>query len=93
MGDHFDMTQHPAKIAQLSVGAMIFLRGDVAAAKQVVTRSYSTDQMRMPMSAMPAFTPGYPPRLPIVHGTLIPASTATPHRRSHPNVKCRSRPI
>ncbi|WNO54089.1 hypothetical protein [Stakelama saccharophila] len=75
VGDHFDMTQHPTKIAQLPVGAMIFLRGDVAAAKRTVTRSYSTDQvieqMRMPMSAMPAFTPGYPPLLPLVHETRI----------------------
>jgi hypothetical protein len=75
IGDHFDMTQHPTKIAELPVGAMIFLRGDVASARKIVTRSYSRDQvlemMRMPMSAMPAFTPGYPARLPLVHQSRI----------------------
>jgi hypothetical protein len=75
IGDHFDMAQHPAKIAELPVGAMIFLRGDVAKARETVTRSYSRDQvlemMRMPMSAMPSFTPGYPARLPLVHETRI----------------------
>ncbi|HVI98399.1 MAG TPA: hypothetical protein VM657_04970 [Sphingomonas sp.] len=75
IGDHFDMTQHPTKIAQLPVGAMIFLRGDVAKARETITRSYSRDQVaemaRMPMSEMPAFTPGYPKRLPLVHETRI----------------------
>lgn len=73
--DHFNISEHPTKIAQLPVGAMIFLRGDVHAAKEIVTRSYSTDQvyeqMRMPMSAMPAFTPGYPAALPLRHETRI----------------------
>jgi hypothetical protein len=75
IGDHFDMTEHPTKMAQMPVGAMIFLRGDVARARETVTRSYSRDQvlemMRMPMSAMPSFTPGYPARLPLVHETRI----------------------
>lgn len=88
IGDHFDMSQHPVKMAQMPVGAMIFLRGDVDHARQVVTRSYSHDQvlemMRMPMSAMPSFTPGYPARLPLVHETRIkcldcdPAPAAAP---------------
>jgi hypothetical protein len=59
----------------MPVGAMIFLRGDVAKARETVTRSYTREQvlemMRMPMSAMPSFTPGYPARLPLVHETRI----------------------
>lgn len=82
VGDHFDMTQHPAKIAELPVGAMIFLRGDVSAAKQVITRSYSTEQInemaRMPASALPAYTPGYPAALPLVHGTRISCLDCAP---------------
>lgn len=80
--DHFDITQHPSKIAQLPVGAMMFLRGDVAKARKTVTRSYSAEQViemnRMPMSAMPAFTPGYPPRLPLVHETRISCLDCAP---------------
>ncbi|HEY0315941.1 MAG TPA: hypothetical protein VGC28_06720 [Sphingomonas sp.] len=75
VGDHFDMTEHPAKVAQMPVGAMMFLRGDVAPARQTVVRSYSADQinamMKMPPSALPSYTPGYPAALPLVHGTRI----------------------
>jgi hypothetical protein len=75
VGDHFDITQHPAKMAQMPVGAMMFLRGDVAAARELATRSYSTEQIyemiRMPVSAMPAFTPGFPKALPLVHNSRI----------------------
>src|SRR3546814_10039976 len=57
IGDHFDMTLDPVKMAQMPAGAMIFLRGDVSAAKEVMTRSYSTDQIseasRMPRAALP----------------------------------------
>jgi hypothetical protein len=88
IGDHFDMTQHPTKIAQLPVGAMIFLRGDVAKARELVTRSYSRDQvlemMRMPMSAMPSFTSGYPARLPLVHETRIACLDCTPRTAASP---------
>jgi hypothetical protein len=73
--DHFNISQHPAKVAQLPVGALIFLRGDVQAARQVVTRSYSAEeineQIRMPTSAMPSFTPTYPAALPLRHATRI----------------------
>ncbi|MCM8730561.1 hypothetical protein ACFO8O_06205 [Hephaestia sp. GCM10023244] len=75
IGDHFDITLDPAKMAQMPVGSMIFLRGDVAAAKQVMTRSYSTDQVneasRMPRAAMPYYTPGFDMKLPLVHGSRV----------------------
>lgn len=80
--DHFNISEDPAKVAQLPVGAMIFLRGDVSAARQVVTRSYSRaqidEQIRMPMSAMPAFTPGYPAALPLRHETRIACLDCAP---------------
>ncbi len=75
IGDHFDITQDPVKIAQLPVGAMLFLRGDVAPAKTVVERSYSTEQIneaaRMPRAEQPYFTPGFPKTLPLVHGSRV----------------------
>jgi hypothetical protein len=91
VGDHFDITQHPSKIAQLPVGAMMFLRGDVAAAKKVVTRSYSAEQIyemaRMPISAMPSFTPNYPKALPLVHETRIKCLKCAPTAPAAPEVK------
>lgn len=90
VGDHFDITQHPAKIAQLPVGAMMFLRGDVAAARKMVTRSYSAEQIyemaRMPVSAMPSFTPNYPKTLPLVHETRIKCLKCTPSAPAAPAV-------
>jgi hypothetical protein len=82
VGDHFDMTQHPSKMAQMPVGAMIFLRGDVAAAKKTVTRSYSSDQInemiRMEATELPAYTKGYPAALPLVHNTRISCLDCAP---------------
>ena len=75
IGDHFDITQDPVKIAQLPVGAMLFLRGDVAPARTTVERSYSTDQIdesaRMPRAQQPYFTPDFPRVLPLVHGSRV----------------------
>uniref|UniRef100_UPI0035C9BCC5 hypothetical protein n=1 Tax=uncultured Sphingomonas sp. TaxID=158754 RepID=UPI0035C9BCC5 len=75
IADHFDITLDPAKMAQMPVGAMMFLRGDVAAARTMLTRSYSTDQIseaaRLPRGEMPYYTPGFDARTPLVHGSRV----------------------
>lgn len=75
IADHFDMTLDPVKMAQMPAGAMIFLRGDVSAAKTVLTRSYSTDQIseasRLPRAEMPYYTPGFDRMIPLVHGSRV----------------------
>lgn len=75
IADNFDITLDPVKIAQMPAGAMIFLRGDVAAARQTVTRSYSTDQIseaaRLPRATMPYFMPGFDVTIPLVHGSRV----------------------
>jgi len=75
VADHFDITLDPAKMAQMPVGAMIFLRGDVSAARQVMTRSYSTDQIseasRLPRAEMPYYSPGFDKLIPLVHGSRV----------------------
>ncbi|MBC9032007.1 hypothetical protein IAG41_06350 [Sphingomonas sp. JC676] len=75
IGDHFDMTLDPVKMAQMPAGAMLFLRGDVSAAKKVLTRSYSTDQIseasRLPRADMPYYTPGFDIKIPLVHGSRV----------------------
>jgi len=71
----FDIALDPAKIAQMPAGAMIFLRGDVSAAKETLTRSYSTDQIneasRLPRAEMPYYTPGFDTMIPLVHGSRV----------------------
>jgi hypothetical protein len=75
VGDHFDISQDPVKVAQLPVGALLFLRGDVAAARETVLRSYSREQvdqsMRLAEAERPYYTPGFPLVEPLVHGTRI----------------------
>ena len=75
MGDHFDISEDPVKIAQMPVGAMLFLRHDVAAARQTIERTYSTAQvdesMRLPPSSEPYWTPGFPLALPLEHGSRV----------------------
>lgn len=78
---HFDLAHDPVKMAQLPVGALLFLRGDVAAAKSTVTRTYTREQVResvrLPYAERPYFTPGFPRDLPLRHGSRI-ASLAGP---------------
>lgn len=75
IGDHFDITQDPVKIAQMPVGAAIFLRGDVSAARQVATRSYSKEEIdesaRLPRKYQPYFSPGFDTTLPLIHGSRV----------------------
>jgi hypothetical protein len=63
------------KIPQMSAGALLFARADVSPAKQVVTRSYTPEQinetMRLPESERPYYTPGYPTGTPLLHGQRI----------------------
>lgn len=75
VADEFDLTLDPVKLPQLRVGALIFRRGDVEPARQVVTRSYSHEQvneaMRLPESERPYFTPGFPLATALLHGNRI----------------------
>lgn len=81
---HFDSRQDPVKMTQLALGALIFLRGDVAAARRVIRRDYSAEQvretLRLAAAEAPYFTPGFPPELPLVHGTRIGSLNAKPTR-------------
>lgn len=82
IGDHFDISEDPVKIAQMPVGALLFLRHDVAAARQTIERTYSTAQidesLRLPPSAEPYWTPGFPLSLPLEHGSRIRCLDCTP---------------
>ena len=73
--DNFDISQDPVKIAQMPVGAMLFLRHDVATAHQTIERTYSATQvnesMRLPPTSQPYWTPGFPLSLALEHGSRI----------------------
>ncbi len=73
--DEFDITLDPVKMVQVKMGALLFLRGDVQAARETVVRDYSSEQvneaMRLPEAERPYFTPGFPKAIPLVHDTRI----------------------
>ncbi len=75
VGDPFDISHNPVKMTQLAAGALMFVRGDVRAARQVIKRSYSRqqvrDSIRLPATERPYFTPGFPLSLPLRHGSRI----------------------
>lgn len=75
MAGHFDLAPDPVKMAQLPAGALMFLRGDVQPARETVTRTYTREQVResirLPYKERPYFTPGFPPVLPLLHGSRI----------------------
>jgi hypothetical protein len=85
VGDHFDITQDPVKMAQLPVGSMLFLRHDVRRAERTVERTYSRDQvyesMRLPESEDPYFTPGFPLSLALEHASRIRSLDGPPTGR------------
>ncbi len=87
IGDHFDISEDPVKIAEMPVGALLFLRHDVASAKEIIERTYSTTQvdesMRLPQSSMPYFTPGFPLFLPLEHGSRIRCLDCQPTQSFH----------
>jgi hypothetical protein len=82
VGDPFDMSQDPVRMSELAAGALTFLRGDVSAARQTVTRSYSQHQVffsdRLPGADHPYFTPRFPLWIPLEHGSRIGSLDGAP---------------
>lgn len=75
VGDPFDISLDPVKMPELAASALLFLRGDVAPARTVATRTYSLDQvfdsMLLPTTDRPYYTPGFPPELALEHELRI----------------------
>jgi hypothetical protein len=87
VGDAFDLSLDPVRMTEMSVGALMFLRGDVKPARQTVERTYSTEQVLdagllpgglRPGSEQPYFTPGFPLALPLEHGVRIKSLDGPP---------------
>ncbi len=79
---HFDLGPDPVKMTQIAAGALLFARPDVRPATRTVRRTYSAEQviesLRLPWSAGPYFTPGFPNTLPLVHATRIESFEGPP---------------
>ena len=84
IGDAFDISLDPVRMTQMAVGALMFLRGDVRAAKETIARSYSRDQVfesrRLGSTEQPYFTPGFPLASPLLHGARIGSLDGVPTR-------------
>ena len=92
VGDAWDISLDPVRMTAMAAGAMIFLRGDVKPARQVVERTYSRQQVLdsgllpaglrsqpgQPPSEQPWFTPGFPLALPLEHGVRIKSLDGPP---------------
>jgi hypothetical protein len=75
----FDIGLDPVKMAHLAASGLMFLRNDLQAAKKVVYRGYSEDQViegiREPAAHRPYFTEGFSPLIPLMHKTRIRSFT------------------
>jgi hypothetical protein len=73
--DYFDITQNPVMIAQMPVGALMFVRHDIESARHTIERTYSTRQVnestRLPEAEDPYYTPGFPLSLALEHASRI----------------------
>jgi hypothetical protein len=85
IGDPFDISHNPVKMTQMAAGALMFVRGDVRAARQIIQRSYSRqqvqDSVRLPATEKPYFTPGFPLSLPLRHGSRIASLDGEPTKK------------
>ncbi len=77
---HFEFRTDPVKLAQVTAGALLFLRADVKPAQKTVLRSYTPQQIResirMQRPERPYFTPGFPLATPLRHATRIESFNA-----------------
>ena len=82
VGDSFDISLDPVRMTEFATGALIFRRADVEAARKIVERTYSRDQVleskRLPREEQPYFTPGFPLSLPLQHGVRIKSLEGRP---------------
>jgi hypothetical protein len=82
VGDAFDMSLDPIRMPQMAAGALMFLRGDLAPARETVARSYSRQQVMdsrlLPETEKPYFTPGFPLSVPLLHASRIGSLNGEP---------------
>lgn len=86
VGDPFDLSHDPVRMTELASGSLIFLRHDISAARNTVTRSYLKEQVfdsyRLWGKDSPYFTPGFPLWLPLEHAVRIASLDRRPTKKS-----------
>ena len=82
VGDPFDISLDPVRMTEMATGALMFLRGDVKAARETVSRTYSKEQVlesrKLPRTEAPYYTPGFPLTLPLQHAVRIQSLDGPP---------------
>ncbi len=82
VGDPFDISLDPVRMTEMATGALMFLRGDVKAARETVSRTYSKEQVlesrKLPRTEAPYYTPGFPLTLPLRHAVRIQSLEGPP---------------
>jgi len=82
VGDPFDISLDPVRMTEMAAGALMFLRGDVRAAKETIARTYSREQVfdsrRLARTEQPYFTPGFSLAVPLQHAVRIKSLDGTP---------------
>ena len=85
VGDAFDISLDPVRMTEMAAGALMFLRGDVQAARETVSRTYSREQVLesrlLTGSSAPYFTPGFPLALPLEHAVRIQSLDGPPTQK------------
>ncbi len=73
--NYFDLYADPVKMATIAAASLMFHRGDIQSAQNVVLRNYSREQLiegiREDASNMPMFTPGFSHAIPLMFQTRI----------------------
>jgi hypothetical protein len=81
-GTRADISYDPVKIPNLAVGALMFLRKDIDAARETVARSYSRtevfESLRLPGSEGVYFTPNFSASVALRHGSRIASLDGAP---------------
>lgn len=81
----FDMSHDPVKMPEMAAGALMFLRGDVAPARQTIARSYTREEVwdsrLLAGTNRPYFTPGFPSSVPLLHASRIQSLDGQPTTR------------
>ncbi len=82
----FDMSHDPVKMSEMAAGALMFLRGDLEPARKTVARSYTQEEVwdsrLLAGTNRPYFTPGFPPTIPLLHGSRIQSLNGKPTART-----------
>ncbi len=78
----FDISHDPVKMTEMAAGALMFIRDDVAPARETMQRTSTQagrwDSLLLGGSNRPYFTPGFPLSVPLLHGSRLQLQDGQP---------------